>query len=77
LNDVDEDDELQRALALSMAAPDSAPAASFADQSFVNELLNNSDPELQAALEQIRKQDEEQAAKEKDDKNKKRKNDDL
>ena len=67
---------MQRALAMSMAGHDTS-ATQFSDPSFVSQLLQESDSDVQVALEQIRQQDEANAEKEKDEKNKKRKNDSM
>ncbi len=72
IQDEDEDEELQRALALSMASE-------AVDPEFVNQLLGNSDmsdPLIQAALEQL-KSNQSEEGEEKEEKSKKRKSDDI
>lgn len=74
----DEEEELQRALALSMAA---AAGSDTVDPELVNQLLGESDisdPLIQAALEQLKAQNNTEENKDdKEDKSKKRKSDDI
>lgn len=77
IGDYDEDAELQRALALSMNAEPSlppaaaAPTTSSTSQPSSLEQLDQNDPLVQAALQQL----QEQEKKQQEDQNKKRKND--
>ena len=76
---MDEDDEdLQRALALSVAPSESVASTNFSDPNFINELLNGAETEIQVAVEQISKKSDEDTNNEcKDENNKKRKGDDI
>lgn len=74
--DMDDDEDLQRALALSVAPSDHSAASNFSDPNFVSQLLNGAEPEIQAALEQIAKQNEDENNN-KDENSRKRKGDDL
>ncbi len=76
--EMDEDDEdLQRALALSVAPSESVASTNFSDPNFINELLNGAETEIQVAVEQISKQSEDTNNECKDENNKKRKGDDI
>jgi hypothetical protein len=78
---MDEDDEdLQRALALSVASSTPSAGTNFSDPNFVSQLLTGADTSIQEALGQVTNQTEKEGEdqnSENEPQSKKRKGDDL